>query len=62
VELVLNLRQLERLGISGRFQYALAKTYFYGPITGGFAGDEPLAPGLGFAEGDSGYRLFAPAG
>ncbi|MCU1307919.1 MAG: hypothetical protein JWN45_2614 [Acidobacteriaceae bacterium] len=43
-ELVLNMRQLERIGISGRFQYALQKTYFYGPITGGFAGDEPLAP------------------
>jgi TonB dependent receptor/Carboxypeptidase regulatory-like domain len=45
LELVLNLRPWERLGISGRFQYALAKTYFYGPITGGFAGDEPLEPG-----------------
>ena len=44
-ELILNLRQLEQLGISGRLQYALAKTYFYGPITGGFAGDEPLGPG-----------------
>ena len=44
-EAVLNMRQLERLGISGRLQYALAKTYFYGPITGGFAGDEPLVPG-----------------
>jgi len=44
-ELVLNMRQLERLGISGRFQYALSKTYFYGPITGGFAGDEPLSAG-----------------
>jgi len=44
-ELVLNMRQLERLGISGRFQYALSKTYFYGPITGGFAGDEPLVAG-----------------
>ena len=44
-ELVLNMRQLEWLGISGRLQYALAKTYFYGPITGGFAGDEPLEPG-----------------
>ena len=42
IELVANMRQLERFGISGRFQYALAKTYFYGPITGGFAGDEPL--------------------
>jgi hypothetical protein len=45
LELVLNMRPWERLGISGRFQYALAKTYFYGPITGGFAGDEPLEPG-----------------
>jgi len=45
IELVANVRQLERIGITGRFQYALAKTYFYGPITGGFAGDEPLTPG-----------------
>ncbi len=44
-ELVLNLKQLERLGITGRFQYALSRTYFYGPITGGFAGDEPLVAG-----------------
>jgi hypothetical protein len=39
------MRQLEKLGISGRVQYALARTWFYGPITGGFAGDEPLEPG-----------------
>lgn len=45
LELVVNMRQLERLGITGRFQYALAKTYFYGPTTGGFAGDEPLVAG-----------------
>src|SRR2546425_7882659 len=45
IEFVANMRQLERLGISARFQYALAKTYFYGPITGGFAGDEPLVAG-----------------
>jgi TonB-dependent receptor-like protein/carboxypeptidase family protein len=45
LEFVLNLKQLERLGISGRLQYAAAKTYFYGPITGGFAGDEPLVAG-----------------
>jgi hypothetical protein len=44
-ELVLNMKQLERVGITGRFQYALAKTYFYGPIRGGFAGDEPLVAG-----------------
>src|SRR5713101_7506419 len=45
IEFVANMRQLERFGISGRLQYALAKTYFYGPITGGFAGDEPLVAG-----------------
>ncbi len=44
-EFVLKMRQLERLGISGRFQYAIARTFFYGPVTGGFAGNEPLAPG-----------------
>jgi len=44
-ELVLNVQQLEKLGISGRFQYAVGRTFFYGPITGGFAGDEPLVPG-----------------
>jgi len=44
-ELVLNMRQLESIGVSARFQYALQKTYFYGPITGGFAGDEPLVAG-----------------
>jgi hypothetical protein len=44
-ELVLNMKQLERVGITGRFQYALSRTYFYGPITGGFAGDEPLVAG-----------------
>jgi len=45
IELVVNVQQLQRIGISGRFQYALARTYFYGPITGGFAGDEPLVRG-----------------
>jgi hypothetical protein len=44
-ELILNLKQLESIGISGRFQYALARTFFYGPVTGGFTGDEILAPG-----------------
>ena len=44
-ELVLNVKQLQRLGLSGRLQYAVSKTYFYGPITGGFAGDEPLRAG-----------------
>lgn len=45
LEFVLNVKQFEKLGLSGRLQYAASKTYFYGPITGGFAGDEPLGPG-----------------
>jgi len=45
LEVVLNMGQLEKVGISGRLQYTLSRTYFYGPITGGFAGDEPLEPG-----------------
>ena len=45
IEVVLNMRRLERSGISGRFQYALSRTHFYGSITGGFAGDEPLEAG-----------------
>jgi len=44
-EVIVNLRQLERAGISGRFQYAVARTFFYGPVTGGFSGNEPLSPG-----------------
>ncbi len=44
-ELIVNMRHLERLGITGRFQYAVARTFFYGPTTGGFTGDEILAPG-----------------
>jgi len=42
---VLSVRNLEPLGLFARLQYTLARTYFYGPVTGGFTGDEPLAPG-----------------
>ncbi|HEY1271551.1 MAG TPA: TonB-dependent receptor, partial [Terriglobales bacterium] len=44
-DLIVNMRQLERVGISGRFQYTLSRTFFYGPVTGGFTGDEILDPG-----------------
>jgi TonB dependent receptor/Carboxypeptidase regulatory-like domain len=44
-EAILNMRQLERIGISSRFQYAVARTFFYGPVTGGFTGDEILLSG-----------------
>lgn len=43
-EAALNFKQLERLGISGRLQYAISHTEFFGPIAGGLA-DEVLPPG-----------------
>jgi len=45
IEAVLNVPQQRGLGLGGRLQYALARTCFFGPIAGGFAGDEPLGPG-----------------
>lgn len=44
-DVILNVRNLERLGVSARLQYTVARTFFYGPVTGGFTGDEPLVPG-----------------
>jgi hypothetical protein len=44
-DVVLNVRGLERRGLSARLQYTVARTFFYGPVTGGFTGDEPLDPG-----------------
>ena len=44
VEISLVLRQLERLGLDARFQYALSRIHFFGPISGGFPGEE-LEPG-----------------
>ncbi len=43
-EVSLVLRQLERIGISGKIQYALSRVEFFGPVSGGFA-DEDIAPG-----------------
>jgi TonB dependent receptor/Carboxypeptidase regulatory-like domain/TonB-dependent Receptor Plug Domain len=45
LDFVLNMRPLERYGITGRLTYTAQRTFFYGPTTGGFTGDEPLAPG-----------------
>jgi TonB-dependent receptor-like protein/carboxypeptidase family protein len=44
-DVILNVRNLESLGLSARLQYTVARTFFYGPVTGGFTGDEPLKPG-----------------
>ena len=43
-EVALNFNELERIGISGRFQYAYAHVRFVGPIAGGLA-DEALDVG-----------------
>lgn len=43
-EIALNLRQLEKLGISGRLQYAIAQVEFIGPNSGGYT-DEVLSAG-----------------
>ncbi|MGZ4827968.1 MAG: TonB-dependent receptor domain-containing protein, partial [Terriglobales bacterium] len=45
LDFVLNLRPLERFGIIGRLSYTAQRTFFYGPTTGGFTGNEPLAAG-----------------
>ncbi|MFQ5723248.1 MAG: TonB-dependent receptor domain-containing protein [Terriglobia bacterium] len=34
------LRQLERIGLTGRFQYAVARVHFFGPVSGGLPGEE----------------------
>ncbi len=47
-ELSLTLKQLERAGISARFQYSLQRTFFYGPLSGGFANGEEKQPGERF--------------
>ena len=43
-EVSLVLDPLERLGLSGRLQYAAARVRFFGPVSGGFPGEE-VAPG-----------------
>jgi hypothetical protein len=47
-DLALTLKQLERIGISARLQYAYQRTFFTGPIEGGFAVGEDIAPGKRF--------------
>lgn len=43
-EVSLVVRQLERIGLSGRLQYAIAQVEFIGPVTGGYT-DEALEAG-----------------
>ncbi len=41
-------KQLDRFGLSGQVGYAYQRTYFFGPISGGFANGEDKAPGERF--------------
>ncbi len=44
----MSLRQLQKIGLTARLQYAYQKTYFYGPIAGGYAIGEEIEPGEKF--------------
>lgn len=47
-EMSLELKELERLGLSARLQYAYQRTFFFGPLSGGFRVGEDIAPGQRF--------------
>jgi hypothetical protein len=47
-ETAVELKQLQRLGITARLQYAYQRTFFFGPISGGFALGERIQPGEKF--------------
>ncbi len=42
------LKQLEKIGLTARLQYAFQRTFFYGPLAGGFAVGEEIEPGEKF--------------
>jgi len=48
VETTVELKHLERIGISARLQYAYQRMFFFGPISGGFAVGEEIEPGQKF--------------
>jgi len=48
VETGVTLKQLQKLGLSARLQYAYQRTFFFGPIAGGYAVGEDIAPGQKF--------------
>jgi len=47
-EVAVALKPLEKLGLSGRVQYAYQRTFFSGPISGGFTLGEDIQPGQKF--------------
>jgi hypothetical protein len=48
VQAALALKQLQSIGLTARLQYAYQRTFFYGPIAGGFAVGEEILPGEKF--------------
>lgn len=48
VDAGLTLKQLERIGITARLQYAYQRTFFFGPLAGGYAVGEDIAAGQKF--------------
>lgn len=47
-EVTVTLRELKRLGLSARLQYAYQRTFFFGPLAGGFALGEEIEAGEKF--------------
>ena len=45
IEFSLVMKQLERIGLGARLNYAATQTYFFGPFSGGFQDEGPLTPG-----------------
>lgn len=48
VATALSLKQLQKIGLTARLQYAYQRTFFYGPIAGGYAIGEEIQPGEKF--------------
>lgn len=48
VQAAVVLKQLKKIGLTARLQYAYQRTFFYGPVAGGFAVGEEIAPGEKF--------------
>ncbi len=48
VQTAIALKQLQSIGLTARLQYAYQRTYFYGPVAGGYAVGEEIEPGERF--------------
>lgn len=48
VATAVSLKPLQKIGLTARLQYAYQRTFFYGPVAGGYAIGEEIAPGEKF--------------